>query len=120
MRVQERSLSGHPLSHYMPVGLTREGADGETLRMPAGARVEPMPNAQSEADLMPSGSEPPEHEQPHMEASLATRLFEEREELRSEQANERHATMLFAPETASPSERSGEPAWLAAERLRSQ
>ena len=120
MHAQERKLAGHPVSHYMPVGLVKDAMPTGEMKMPMGARVEVMPNMRSEAGLMPSGSEGPEVVHPNMEASLATRAAEEREEERTERAISRHATMLFAPETASRSERSGEPTWMAAERLRSQ
>ena len=120
MHAQERKLAGHPLSHYMPSGLTKDAMPTGDMKMPAGARVEVMPNMRSEAGMMSSGSEGPEVVHPNMEASLAARAAEERVEERTERAISRHATMLFAPETASRSERSGEPAWMASERLRSQ
>ena len=105
MRTQERRLSGHPLSHYMPIGLTRESVP--RVRMPPGARVEVLPNMRRESALMPSGArELTDRPKPHMEAPTVARMFEEREELRAARATSRHATMLFAPGTASPDQSS--------------
>ena len=119
MKAQERLLSsGRPLSHYMPAGLVspQEMRPGR-MRMPAGARIEAMPNSGSESVLMPAGIESEDTHPPHMDATSA---FEEKEEIRAARATSRHATMLFSPESASLSERSGDPSWMAAERTRSQ
>ena len=117
MKAQERLVSsGRPLSHYMPVGLLQELEPGK-LSMPAGVRIEAMPNSGSESVLMPAGAEPEDTHPPHMDAASA---FEEKEEIRAARATSRHATMLFSPESASPSERSGDPSWMAVERARSQ
>ena len=119
MKAQERLLtSGRPLSHYMPAGLTQEEVrPGRYLGMPPGARSEAMPNAQSESVLMPAGVEREDAQPPHMGAASA---FEEQEEIRVARATSQRATILFSPEMASPSERSGDPDWIAAERARSQ
>ena len=117
MKAQERlAASGRPLSHYMPVGLLQEVEPGK-MSMPAGVRIEPMPNSGSESVLMPAGAEHEDVHPPHMDAASA---LEEREEIRAARATSRHATMLFSPESASPSERSGDPSWMAVERARSQ
>ena len=117
MKAQERLLSsGRPLSHYMPAGLTQE-VRPIRMSMPPGARIEAMPNSQGESGLMPVGVEPEDTHPPHMDAASA---LEEQEEKRAARATSRHATMLFSPESASPSERSGDPSWMTAERARSQ
>ena len=117
MKAQERLVaSGRPLSHYMPVGLLQELEPGK-LSMPAGVRIEAMPNSGSESVLMPAGAESEDAHPPHMDAASA---LEEKEEIRAARATSRHATMLFSPESASPSERSGDPSWMAVERARSQ
>eukprot|EP00964_Phaeocystis_antarctica_P074356 scaffold45702_cov64-Phaeocystis_antarctica.AAC.6 len=117
MKAQERLVSsGRPLSHYMPVGLLQEVEPGK-MSMPAGVRIEAMPNSGSESVLMPAGAEPEDTHPTHMDAASA---LEEKEEIRAARATSRHATMLFSPESASPSERSGDPSWMAVERARSQ
>ena len=118
MKAQERRLAGgHLLSHYMPVGLTKEPGPPSSLRMVPGARVEAMPHLRSESALMPSGGERPADVHPRMEASSP---LEEREEVQAARATSRSATMLFSPQMASPSERSGDPAWMAQAKKFSQ